>query len=432
MWRSADSAAELERAAVTAVGLEGVAFDTKHDCLDVICQLQRLDEVLVKMSNQGELPAAMSVMWALVPAELNPKLSATHSGAAQPSRSASSRSGASKTASAVTTPQEPPSIFARLLCGAGDDGDELPPNLDTMTEQQLLQVAVVVHRRLIRAAAAYTRAQGEWTALVHSAARHEEALQMRRSAVRPRQCLQLLRWGWIVYAAPITLRVLAVMTAAASVFVVLCELFLPLQPVVPHANFMGQMATGGADSSTGASALAAGVCLAYMSWAMYYTLFRLSAFGLELTPGGHTDGTTLLDQSGTLCRLQFALAFNYLNMAAFPWKTAFTNSLGKNVQLTELDKWLPLLLVVVIILCAANCLGRVMAWVGLQQPDLVLREAKQGGNAELQQQVQRGQQLLDRAKRKLLGRSSMPGSDTVGPDGGLIVSSPTAATDSRI
>ena len=403
MWRSADSAAELERAAVTAVGLEGVAFDAKHDCMDIVKQLVTLEEVALKVAPSNDLSHAREVMWALVPPALDPRPSKHE---ARSERDAKEVSGLSKKAASGGAPHEPPSFLARVLCGA-DEGGGLPPGLQGMDGPQLLQVAIQVHRRLIHATAAYARAQGEWAALISSVLQHEEAVQARRSAVPPQQMRPWLRWVWLVHAAPTTMRVLAVLTAAASAFVVLCELFLPLQTYVPNANFMGQMATGGGSSSTGGSALAAGVCLAYMSWAMYYTLFRLSAFGLELTPGGHTHGSILLDQSGTLCRLQFALAFNYLNLAALPWRTAFSNSLGKNVQLTALDKWLPLLLLAVIVLCAANCLGRVMAWVGLQQPDLVLREAKQGGNVELQAQLQAGQQLLERGKRKRLQASPL-------------------------
>jgi hypothetical protein len=43
-WRSADSAAELDRAAICAVGLDGIAFDAKHDCLDVIKHLRSLEQ----------------------------------------------------------------------------------------------------------------------------------------------------------------------------------------------------------------------------------------------------------------------------------------------------------------------------------------------------------------------------------------------------
>ena len=415
MWRSADSAAELERAAVTAVGLEGIAFDAKHDCMDIIKQLVEVEKTAAKLPPGGDLSSALAVMWALVPPELQTRPAA---GATQPPQDARSASGVPKRAAAAPAPAEDRPLLSRLLCGGGDEGG-LPPGLAAMSQPQLLQVATAVHRRLIHATAAYARAQGNWAALLRGVLSHEAALQARRSAAPPHATGRWLRWAWAVHVAPLATRVLAVVTALASAFVLLCEVFLPLQSYVPNANFMGLLATGGSDSATGGSALAAGVCLAYMSWAMYYTLFRLSALGLELTPGGHTHASVLLDQSGTLCRLQFALAFNYLNLAALPWRTAFAGSLGKDVRLTALDKWLPLLLVAVVALCAANCLGRVMAWLGLAQPDLVLREAKQGGNEELRAQVQRGQQLLERGKRDLVKGGAGGGSGAGSAGGGV-------------
>jgi hypothetical protein len=104
-----------------------------------------------------------------------------------------------------------------------------------------------------------------------------------------------------------------------------------------------------ADDKGGAHAyaavqLVAAIPLAYMCACSTFTVFRIKLFDmLDLSGGQNTDPYSLLLNASLFNRLQFSLAFNYLNVLmhsndrqAFP-NTAFLNSVGAKMSLSVVD-----------------------------------------------------------------------------------------------
>lgn len=392
LWRLSNSEGALARCHKAAVEADESLFDARCDVQDVLRDVQALAHLAQPHTAHTQLVHAVATLQSLPP----PELGSGGGGAATGSSGSARRRGAAS----PSQPTHEPRGWVGWLCGEEeDDFGGLPADVGSRDAPGLLAAAVGVHRRLLATLAAYRKARSHWNMLVRSALYHEGVAQQQRSAVPPGSGgLQArLSWWWHVRLAPVVFRVVAIVAALASVLVLVSELMLPFSANSPsRINPIGRIAYIDETASPG-TVLAVAVVLAYMSAAMYSALFKLRAFGmLELCPGGNTDATTLLLNAGILCRLQFALAFNYLNMADLPWRTSFSETLGADNKLSAVDVYLPISILCVAVITAGRCVGRVSGWFGADQPDLADTDSPEGQRLEAQ-----GRALLNKGRRRL-------------------------------
>ena len=143
--------------------------------------------------------------------------------------------------------------------------------------------------------------------------------------------------------------------------------------------------------------------LAWMCVCSTYAIFRLKVFDLlDLAPHQHTDPYALCINAALFNRLQFSLAFNYLNVlmhsrnkADFP-DTAFSHSVGAGLKLSVVDWYLPVLMPVFYAMARANLWERFLRLFGVDQAG-----APVPGRLEHDEQIAEGTALIEKARRTL-------------------------------
>ena len=215
-------------------------------------------------------------------------------------------------------------------------------------------------------------------------------------------------WTFRILAVPYVYKVLWLLCELLSLLLLWSEatIFLNLTGLVPvNLSIFGwflQWAVQGAHSYA-AIQLAALFPLAYMCLCSTYSVFSLKLFGMmDLSGNQNTDPYSLLVCASLFNRLQFALAFNYLNVLMhsanrqdYP-PTAFLTSIGARMDLSVVDWYLPLGMVVIYAMCKASVFNRLLTLIGVEE----LGDPA-SGNIEHDGVIRTGMAVVSKGKRTL-------------------------------
>ena len=114
-------------------------------------------------------------------------------------------------------------------------------------------------------------------------------------------------------------KVLAVACMLLSIVILWCE---SVQPFRPEWSVLG-IALRGVNSFMWKHIVSLGFLL-YYCWCTFLPIFRLKFLGLlELSSNRQTDAYSLLFNAAFMCRLQFAISFNFLEISTLIKNTSF-------------------------------------------------------------------------------------------------------------
>ena len=126
-------------------------------------------------------------------------------------------------------------------------------------------------------------------------------------------------WRWRLHYMSWANKVLALICLFLSVVILWCE---SVQPFAPQLSLLGG-ALKGVNSFMWKHIISL-VMLLYYCWCTFLSVFRLKVFGLlELSGNRQTDAFSLLFNAAFMCRLQFAISFNFLQITTLMNKTSF-------------------------------------------------------------------------------------------------------------
>jgi len=228
----------------------------------------------------------------------------------------------------------------------------------------------------------------------------------------PRLCGGILNrfvWNFRMYAVPYVYKILAIIAEMMSLLLLWSEatIFLNLTGAASENlsvfGWVLKWADELGDHSYVAIQLASFFPLAYMCLASTFAVFRLKLFDMmDLSGNQNTDPYSLLVCSSLFNRLQFSLAFNYLNVlmhsnnkADYP-NTAFLNSVGARMDLSIVDWYLPLLMVVIYLACKLNFFDRCMRKIGIEESGDPVR-----GNRDHDNIIRDGVLVVKKGRRTL-------------------------------
>ena len=216
-------------------------------------------------------------------------------------------------------------------------------------------------------------------------------------------------WTFRMHAVPYVYKVIWLLCEVMSILLIWSEatIFLNLSGLVPvnlsiFGWFLHWADETGSHSYT-AIQFAALVPLAYMCWCSTYTVFSLKLFGMmELYGNQNTDPYSMLVCASLFNRLQFSLAFNYLNVlmhstnrAEYP-PTAFLNSVGAKMALSVIDWYLPIGIAVIYITCKLSVFNRALTMMGMEAHGEPIV-----GNSEHEGIIRTGMGIVSKGKRTL-------------------------------
>jgi len=216
-------------------------------------------------------------------------------------------------------------------------------------------------------------------------------------------------WTFRMHAVPYVYKVIWLLCEIMSILLIWSEatIFLNLSGLVPvnlsiFGWFLHWADETGSHSYT-AIQFAALVPLAYMCWCSTYTVFSLKLFGMmELYGNQNTDPYSMLVCASLFNRLQFSLAFNYLNVlmhssnrADYP-PTAFLNSVGAKMALSVIDWYLPIGIAVIYITCKLSVFNRALTMMGMEAHGEPIV-----GNSEHEGIIRTGMGIVSKGKRTL-------------------------------
>ena len=185
--------------------------------------------------------------------------------------------------------------------------------------------------------------------------------------------------------------------AILSIVTLWCQAVLPIRLAASSTNLsLIAVILRYAEDNT-ARQLVGLLFFGYLCACTYHSMFSLKMFSsLELTGNRGTDAYALLFNAAYLCRLQFSLAFNFLNLSRFLTEgtdlplTSYDASVGMGLPLSTVDLTLPLVMVFFSVLMLLNGFERFLRLVGY--PD---RKIPHEGNAEDDERIRDGRTLMD-------------------------------------
>lgn len=228
----------------------------------------------------------------------------------------------------------------------------------------------------------------------------------------PRLCGGVLNrfvWNFRMYAVPYVYKIFALIAEIMSILLLWSEatIFLNLTGTASENLSVFGWVLKWADElgshSYVAIQLAAFIPLAYMCLASTYAVFRLKLFDMmDLSGNQNTDPYSLLVCASLFNRLQFSLAFNFLNVlmhsrdkADYP-NTAFLNSVGARMDLSIVDWYLPIVMVVIYLACKLNFFDRCMRKIGIEESGDPVR-----GNRDHDNIIRDGVLVVKKGRRTL-------------------------------
>lgn len=234
-------------------------------------------------------------------------------------------------------------------------------------------------------------------------------------------------WYYRIHFAPYCDKLLAVIAETLSLLLMWSEatIWINLSGLVkPNLSVFGQLLWAVSESSTHdyfSIQVVAAIPLAWMCVCSTYAMFKLKFFDiLDLSPHRNTDPYALCINAAFFNRLQFSLAFNYLNVlmhsnnkADFP-DTAFSHSVGAGMKLSLIDWYLPILMPVFYIMARVDLWERFMRLLGVEEKATVPIK----GNAAHEDIIQDGIKLIAKARRSMgLGEGIVGHSTPLSEDG---------------
>jgi len=223
------------------------------------------------------------------------------------------------------------------------------------------------------------------------------------------------RYIWMKYLRSTAFRISAIATACISIAILASEATLAMRnSVSPFAVVLGWFDNNDSNTNKGLPfQIAAMIPLVYMSVCVYSSLFKLSAFGPFCLRGNRqSSGVALAFNAQLLVRLQFPLAYNFLQMLKYDASddTAFSSFMGvmKMVQFfgTSFPVYAPLMILALCAITLLNVYPRLLSVFGFEHEDAILL-----GDAEtLDAKVSEGIRLL---RKHVEGIGSVGGEDRI-------------------
>ena len=222
--------------------------------------------------------------------------------------------------------------------------------------------------------------------------------------------LNVASWHFRIHYVPFVYKVVWLFCELLSLTLLWSEatIFLNLTGLVgPNLSLFGlflHWADEQGSHSYAAIQLAALFPLAYMCLCSTFTVFqlKLSFLGMDLLGHQNTDPYAMLVCASLFNRLQFSLAFNYLNVLMHSTNrddyppTAFLRSVGARMDLSVIDWYLPLGMIAIYAMCKLNSFNRLLGLIGVEAPGDPLR-----GNVEHDSIILTGQSVVSKGKRTL-------------------------------
>ncbi|KAL7470533.1 hypothetical protein ACHAXS_010784 [Conticribra weissflogii] len=203
---------------------------------------------------------------------------------------------------------------------------------------------------------------------------------------------------WVRHLRYHTFRVLAIITAVLSVFVLLSEVTLaaPLN-LSPFSWVLHSLD----HFDSGARILfqtCALIPLLYMSLCVYTCLFQMSLLGPNCLRGNRqSHGVALIFNAQYLVRLQFPLGYNYLLMLKYEiTKCAFSDIMSDMSTIpffgTSFSVYAPLLILAVCSFTLCDAYPKILHALGIEHEDAVML----GDAEDLESKMKEGMQLIQR------------------------------------
>lgn len=219
-------------------------------------------------------------------------------------------------------------------------------------------------------------------------------------------------WQYRITLAPYTDKLLALAAEALSALLMWSEatIWINLSGLATNnLSVFGQLLRAVAqDGNQGYFMIqvVAAIPLAWMCICSTYAVFKFRFFNLlDLSPHRNTDPYAMCINAALFNRLQFSLAFNYLNVLMHSGSasvaangdypdTAFMHSVGVGMKLAVVDWYLPILMPVVYLLCRLDCFDRLMRLLGINERGDPVR-----GNEEHEEIITDGTKTIAAARR---------------------------------
>ncbi|KAJ3093164.1 LMBR1 domain-containing protein 2 [Quaeritorhiza haematococci] len=252
-----------------------------------------------------------------------------------------------------------------------EDDNDLPA---TITKDYLK----TLHARVKRAVRVNQRNEAQYQFLLQRAFLLQDIVENRDNRsrvfksifVRPREdgLKELkLRWYWVWYLwiKPISLRILSLICALATLVLVWSETTfnftiagvpLSIPALILQSPYIGYFVLE----------LVSIAFILYMCTCAYSSLFKIKIFDYyQLVPEHHSDEGSLLFVGAYLCRLTFPLCYNFLNMVADHDNSVFIVYQGGVVNLAPLlganyNNWVPMIILVFCFVTLFNLHGKIL------------------------------------------------------------------------
>ena len=394
LWRTVFPTAALARLRFTAPEAEARLFDARTHLGEVLVRIRALDR---------EVSAAAAAA-AAQPAEAREWAEATRC------RDVVLTDAAAELAAGIGA------VGGRSSLAAADAEAKLASAAakGRWSAAKLLITKLAAARKALRAARLRVlRYAYRWRAHV-SAAADVEAVLARQLPPRVARAsgvagaLARARWaaGWAV--GPPVYAALAIAAEVLSLLLMWSEatIWINLSGLAStNLSVFGQLLVAVSDSAHSYFTIqvVAALPLAWMCVCSTYAIFRLKVGDiLDLAPHHTTDPYALCINAALFNRLQFSLAFNYLNVlmhsrnkSDFP-DTAFSHSVGAGLKLSVVDWYLPVLMPVLYAMARANLWTRFLRLFGVDQAGDPVR-----GNLEHDELIEEGAALIAKARKAL-------------------------------
>lgn len=377
VWRQANPQVELRRTQIVASSADEALFEAVwelQDCEDLI------DKIASKVGGISDRRSGMEPYFARCVDKL---LTARNS-------------------TAVLSPemqQKRTSGRGRHDESRNDDSEEDIPSIASLAK---------LNARLARAQAEVVSSEQRWNALVQQNKFYSELCEGRTQidAGQDDGCCKKLyksiRFTWLVCMRPLFFRVLGMACATMSGAVLWSEATLAVPfNVSPFALALRMFDTPGNRDRGFLFQLAALLPILYMSTCVYSSLFKLSNFGpYRLRGDKQSHGVALLFNAQYLVRLQFPLAYNFLNIIKYDTSTtdcAFSHVMNMMSTVpffgTNFSIYAPLLILALCAFTLCNGYARILGMFGIEHEDAILM----GDRETLDSKVSEGIALLRRS-----------------------------------
>eukprot|EP01138_Halocafeteria_seosinensis_P014581 gb/GECG01014886.1/.p1 GENE.gb/GECG01014886.1/~~gb/GECG01014886.1/.p1 ORF type:complete len:654 (+),score=59.87 gb/GECG01014886.1/:1-1962(+) len=404
LWRSADPVTEMHRIQYYAVEVDAECFDAKCDLRDAMQEAKSTaDRITTAMEEENYIAQSIYSLYNECEHLLHGRTDDTNRSGNSPRKNESK--GWSLGSSGLQ----------------GKAKHRRGSSSDVPTTEELASV----HARLKAAKALYIKASWRWRSLVEKSMYYDLIMTERGSAGESTEAAEdeealavvdqkgmehiLLEsdssnWFWRMWQRFVVwwhfkfsstwYRMAAVASAILSALVLWGEVSIPLNNALGANISVLGLVVDAAKDVIGKHFLAL-IPLIYICVCVYFSLFRINLFGtVELASRHHTDAYSLMFNACYACRLQFSVAFNFLNLLSIPYDTSFSRSVGSDMALSQVDNYLPLVLLILCAATAFNAFEKLLRMLRIDQ-----MEPPNIKNPEHQKQMKDGRAFIKKARR---------------------------------